>query len=273
MKCKIPVSVAALVNQIVPGSHASLNALFKQAGAPGEPPELSHATKWKVWLLRTNDDPCIENPLIVLGKIIEEYMEVDLPPDNLLYKDQNENRSKLARLLGKHGMQYRTGGRIEIVTGGPPAASLEEILREKKFDEVEIEFQRTLDDINLDPGKAATAACSLLEALFRAYLEAHDIPLPDKITIKPLWASLQKELGLDPKNQADQDVQRILGGMSSIVDGIGSFRTHAGSAHGGGKLRYHLSKRHALLAVNAAHTLAAFIIATWEQRDNERKNS
>jgi hypothetical protein len=267
MRRRIPVPVASVVNQVLSGSHATLDALFKRSGVPGDPPELSHASKWKIWLLRTNDDNSIENPLQVLGKVVEEFMEVDPTADPTFLQDRIDGRNKLKAVLTKYGLQYKMGGNVMTLDAGPPVLALEEILKEKRFQEVEIEFQRTLDDVETDPSKAATAACSMLEALFRAFLEAHQLQLPDKLTIKPLWAIVQKELGLDPKNQSDQDVQRILGGMSSIVDGIGSFRTHAGSAHGGGPLRYRVSRRHALLAANAAHTLAAFVIETWSDRD------
>ena len=55
----------------------------------------------------------------------------------------------------------------------------------------------------------------------------------------------------------------ILGGLSSIVDGVGALRTHAGSAHGRGKKGYEIQPRHARLAVYAAHTLVLFALETW----------
>jgi hypothetical protein len=36
-------------------SHATLDALFQGAGAPGDPPDLSHGTKWKEWLFWENN--------------------------------------------------------------------------------------------------------------------------------------------------------------------------------------------------------------------------
>jgi hypothetical protein len=90
--------------------------------------------------------------------------------------------------------------------------------------------------------------------------------LPDKQSIKPLWTVVQKDLGFDPKDQSDQDVLRVLSGLASIVDGTGAFRTHAGSAHGGGAYRYRVHPRHARLVVNAAHTLATFVIETWDAK-------
>ncbi len=105
-----------------------------------------------------------------------------------------------------------------------------------------------------------------MEALFTAYLETNLIELPAKRSIKPLWKTAQKHIGFDPSDKDDKDIKKILSGMVSVVDGIGSFRTHDGSAHGGGSLRYRVSQRHARLTVNAAHTLATFFIETWEEK-------
>jgi hypothetical protein len=61
-------------------------------------------------------------------------------------------------------------------------------------------------------------------------------------------------------------VRKVLSGMSSIVDGIGAFRTHAGSAHGRGRRSYKVEARHARLAIHAAHTLCTFMLETWAKR-------
>jgi hypothetical protein len=59
---------------------------------------------------------------------------------------------------------------------------------------------------------------------------------------------------------------RLFWQLNSNVNGIGSLRTHAGSAHGAGRTRYNLEPRHARLAVHAAHTVAAFIMESWEKK-------
>jgi len=131
---------------------------------------------------------------------------------------------------------------------------------------IETEFERALAAVETDPPAAVTAACALLESLFQIYIDENGLEKPAKQSIKPLWATVQDNLGLHPKFIEDQDVRRILSGPSSIVDGIGSLRTHAGSAHGRGKKCYHLEARHARLAVHGASTLAVFLLETWFQR-------
>ena len=57
----------------------------------------------------------------------------------------------------------------------------------------------------------------------------------------------------------------MLSGILSVVDGIGALRTHASSAHGEGRKLYKLKPRHARLAIHSAHTLALFVLETWDE--------
>ena len=128
------------------------------------------------------------------------------------------------------------------------------------------EIQRSLAALESDPPAAATASCSLLEAISKVYIEERGLTPPRKLTVKPLWNVVSSDLGFNPGQVVDDDLKRILSGLSSIVDGIAALRTHAGSAHGRGTTRYRLKPRHARLAVHAAHTLATFVVESWEER-------
>lgn len=68
---------------------------------------------------------------------------------------------------------------------------------------------------------------------------------------------------MDPSLVSDDDKKRILSGLSSIVDGVGSLRTHAGSAHGHGRSQPPVTPSDARLAINAAHTLTVYVIELW----------
>lgn len=275
----LPVAVCAVVNEVLTGSHATLNALFRSAGAPGDPLELSHAAKWKAWLLRASEDPHTDAHQ-VLGKVLEEFMEVEPSEDNSglwswLGQEFPSARSlwlakkqRVESVLQKYGLRYLRGGRIVEAGTGLASETLAQALEEHDFDTIEVEFRRALQTVTDDPGAAITAGCAILEALFKFYLEEKGIELRSKQTVKPLWGLVQKKLGLDPKDQTDADIQRILSGMTSVVDGVAALRTHAGSAHGGGELRYRVQPRHARLLINSAHTLALFLIETWKKRKN-----
>lgn len=148
----------------------------------------------------------------------------------------------------------------------PTFTSLERALAGRDMGSVHDEIHRLHAALESDPPAAATAACSLLEAIFKVYIEEHGLTPPTKLTVKPLWNAVSRDLGFDPSKIVDDDLKRILTGMTSIVDGIAALRTHAGSAHGRGTTRYRLKPRHARLAVHAVQTLATFVAESWEER-------
>lgn len=104
-------SLCAVVGEALRGSHDTLNALFIAAGAPGEPPALSHGSKWKEWLFRAGQDPNVDS-LAVLGNVLEEFM--DLPPngDMEAYEDWKERRARVERALEENGLRYYRFGRV-----------------------------------------------------------------------------------------------------------------------------------------------------------------
>lgn len=98
--------------------------------------------------------------------------------------------------------------------------------------------------------------------------------MPKKETISALWNVVKKHLGLDPRNIEDKDLNKIITGTGSIVEGLGALRTHAGSAHGRTNgTRYNLKPRHVRLAVHAAHTLVVFVLETWEENSKGCKHN
>jgi len=124
---RLPKAVCSVVAELFNDSHESLNARFKAAGAPGDPPNLSHSTKWKTWLLMAGDDPEVDS-LAVLGNLIEEFMDVPpLPTEGALdifgihldpVGDYNKRKARLINILEEHGFRYFRGGRI-IPIGTP----------------------------------------------------------------------------------------------------------------------------------------------------------
>jgi hypothetical protein len=144
---------------------------------------------------------------------------------------------------------------------------LQEILKERDLAGVDDEFRRSLAHVESDPPAAITAACAILEALFKIYIEDHEgLAMPSDQSVKPLWKTASKHLGLDPAAVHDDDIRKILSGMNSVVDGIGSLRTHAGTAHGRGSRPYRIQARHARLSIHASHTLVGFFLETWDER-------
>ncbi len=268
MKRMIPNPVIAVVSEVLGEhyySHSRLNTLFMEAGAPGDPPEGNCVQKCVSWLKRTNEDDDSE-PFKVLGGVLTQFIETGRGSSYSGPNTVSRKQDRVRQILARSGLAYHEGG--IILAGGqvPSVANLGELLRRRDIPALDLEFKRALDSLESDPPAAATAACSILESLFKVILEDANVPIPKKETVKPLWKEVQNELGLNITGVADDDIRRIISGLTSIIDGIGALRTHAGSAHGHGTQSYKLVPRHARLAVHAAHTLCLFVIDTWESR-------
>jgi len=150
--------------------------------------------------------------------------------------------------------------------GGIVSRTLAEILRDGDLESVTEEFERTLAMAESDPAGGLTAACSIVESMCKTYLDDNNIARPNDESVKHVWKAVASHIGFDPAALEDDDLKRILRGLSSVVDGLGSLRTHAGTAHGRGRLKYRVRPRHARLAINSAHTLVTFLIETQRER-------
>ncbi len=93
-----------------------------------------------------------------------------------------------------------------------------------------------------------------------------EIRVTNKTRFKKSLEVVSKDLQFDVNRLQDDDLKKIISGLFSIVDGVSSLRTHGSSAHGQGKRLYIPESRHARLVVNSAHTLAAFVLETWNKR-------
>lgn len=137
------------------------------------------------------------------------------------------------------------------------------------FDTVQLDIARAIANATTDAEDAVTAACSLLESVCRSILIELRLPLPAKKDIDGLVRAVQDALNLSPARtdlpaEVEADIRQVLGGLTSVAKGIGALRTHAGDAHGREKGFKRIDARIARLAINAASSLALFLIETWE---------
>ena len=140
------------------------------------------------------------------------------------------------------------------------------------FDTVQMEIARALPNLQDDPEDAVTAACSLIEAVCRSILIELGLPLPPRKDIDGLIRAVQEPLNLSPGRSdlpaaVEADVRQILSGLTSVAKGIGALRTHGGDTHGREKGFRRIDPRIARLAINAASSLALFLIETWERQE------
>lgn len=271
MKKEIPAPIIAVVAKYLPDleTHASLNNLFLYADAPGEPPEGTKPAKVQEWLRRINKE--CEHPLKVLGKIVETHIEItEESKPKLLWNDSNANldaefKEKLLATLEHSNLTYTKGGHISDGSSAPSKA-LAELIKDLDIPSIDTEFTRALANVNSEPRESVSAACNILESIFKVFIEDEGIAKPQKQDLQNVWKVVKGELGFDPKLVQDDDLKKVLSGIISIVDGIGAFRTHASSAHGEGRKIYNLKPRHASLAIHSAHTIALFVLETWNER-------
>jgi hypothetical protein len=266
MRREIPSAVIAVVAEQAANSetHATLDSLFMYAGASSEPPAGSKHAKALEWLRRVNRDESLD-PLKVIGKLIEGYMEAVIDPANSSDKFVQERKEKIGRVLTSCELQYVKGGRV-VGALATPSRTLEQLIRERDFASINYEFDRALNSVESSPREAVSAACNILESLFKTYIEEEQLVMPAKQDLQPVWSVVRKHLGIDPSRIEDRDIQEILSGIFAVVSGIGALRTHASSAHGSGKRTYKLEPRHARLAVHAAHTLTLFVLESWDKK-------
>ncbi|EAQ67566.1 hypothetical protein MED121_16604 [Marinomonas sp. MED121] len=276
MRKEIPAPIIAVLSERLPSieSHTSINNLFLFADAPGEVPEGAKPAKVQTWLRHINKESDL--PLQILGKLIEPYMEYsgDESEDEDVFGNNKVDKRislklKLVSALERYNLSYLTGG---IISDGSsaPSRSLAELIKGRDIPTIESEFNRALNNVSSEPREAVSAACNILESIFKVYISDEGLPMPSKQDLKGVWKVVKDDLGFDTKLVQDDDLKRILSGIFSVVDGIGAFRTHASSAHGEGRKIYNLKPRHARLAIHSAHTMALFVLETWDEKRNKQ---
>ncbi|HEV2332846.1 MAG TPA: abortive infection family protein [Gammaproteobacteria bacterium] len=252
-------------------THASLNNLFLYAGAPDDIPLGNKQAKALAWLRAINKAPAL-NPLGVLGKLIENYMELPLDPEDATYIYRKNRKEKIEKALAGSGLQYIRGGYVSSGSAAP-SRTLETIIRERNLTSINEEFDRALRNVESNPREAISAACNILESVCKIYIEDENLEFPAKLDLQGVWAVVRKDLGFDPSKIEDNDLREILAGMISVVKGVGALRTHASSAHGMGKKAYKIEPRHARLAIHSAHTLVIFIFECWDKKKSNKTTS
>jgi len=258
----IPNSVIGAVSSVIAAyyySYSKLNTLFMECGAPGNAPEGNCEAKCSAWLKRCNDDPSVD-ALAVLGRVIQHFMDQE-PSDFCPEIEMGQRRIRDS--LSRSQLSYQDNGHVTLAGASPAAKTLTDFLRAGDFPSIEVEFNRAVSQLDSDPHSAITASSSIIEALCKTYIETFGIEMPSKQTVVPLLRAVQTHLGLNIDPTLEDDQKRILQGLASIVDGIGAYRTHIGSAHGRGVLPPAIQVSEARLAVNASHTLVIFIMERW----------
>ena len=176
-----------------------------------------------------------------------------------------EAKKSLRQALAKFGRAC-IGGRLVENEADPTVESLDDRLRTDGMKTVREELGRAMENVDADPAASLTAASSLLEALFKTIIDEQRLRMPNDKSISSLWGTVQKNLNLSADGIQDDGLKQMLGGLTSIVRGVGTIRTHAGSAHGRSDSDGKPEGRHARLAIGSATALALFVIEHYAER-------
>lgn len=264
MSREIPLPVIAVVSDILATryTHSRIDYFMEVAGIHCAGPFGNKLDKARKYLHSANRE--LPDPLRALGRAIAELMEVDTSG---YASDTNldPEREKIIQVLATNGLAYTKGGYVGAIGTTAVSRTLQDIINSRDLTGLQTEFDRIYKNVETDPASAVTASCALLESLFRTYVEEKQLEMPSEQSIKPLWKAIKKDLKLDPALVDDDDLKTILSGLATLVEGIGSLRTHKGSAHGRGKTVYKLKPRHARLAAHAAFSLASFVLEAWNE--------
>jgi len=157
---------------------------------------------------------------------------------------------------------------LEAKAGAPFLPSDQQVLSRLSPESVQTVWQRALERRISDPEGAITSARGLLETVCKHILDDLAVPYDDGADLPKLYRLTSESLSIAPSQHTAQVFKQILGGCTSVVEGLAALRNRLGDAHGGGRSRVRPAPRHAQLAVNLAGAMTSFLVATWEARKN-----
>lgn len=138
------------------------------------------------------------------------------------------------------------------------------------FDEayIHILWEKAIERKESDPEAAITSARTLIESVLKYILDDQSIIYNDGAELPVLYKEVAKYLNLAPELHNEGIFKQILGGVTSVVTGLGALRNKLGDAHGKSKINVKPSVRHSELAVNLAGSMAIFLFRTYTEKNN-----
>jgi hypothetical protein len=124
------------------------------------------------------------------------------------------------------------------------------------------EWNKASERVITDPGGAITSARSLLESVCKHILDDLSISYDSSWDLQKLYRHAARRLTLSPDQQAEDVFRQVMGGCATVANGLAGMRNQFSDAHGRGQGQAEANVRHARLAVNAACTVAMFLIET-----------
>ena len=161
-------------------------------------------------------------------------------------------------------------GYLEGLDRAPGTAPITDALEAFDALHVQAAWQKALDRRASDPEAAITAARTLIETVCKHVLDDAGATYPDDADLPKLWSMASEQLNLAPSQHHEESFKVILGSCQQIVNRLGTLRNKISDSHGQGRRPVRPKTRHAELAVNLAGTMAAFLVATWKEREGQK---
>lgn len=187
--------------------------------------------------------------------------------------DRFENLRRVEEFVGledwllKHDPQLHT----ELYGGIPvPLEEIEKASKIHDVTELSQQIARISRSIPDDPGLAVGSAKDLLETVMKTVLADYGCST-DSDDIPALLKRVQKLLGLDPKAAVtiagSKLLCRTLNNLGQVVIGVDQLRNLVGTGHRRSR-GPQIDPVHARLAVNAAATIAIYLLEIWQSQRN-----
>lgn len=126
---------------------------------------------------------------------------------------------------------------------------------------------RAMRDVdNGEYDSAITKSRTLVEEVFCYVIEQKGQSPSEKGDIKKLYKQVKDLYRMHANADVDKRINELLSGIEKIIDSISEMRNKHGDAHGVGQRRINIAAHHARLYINAAMTIADFILSVWENQ-------
>lgn len=128
---------------------------------------------------------------------------------------------------------------------------------------ISVRAMRDIDQRDYD--SAITKSRTLLEEIFCYVIEKKNNIPSDSGNIGTLYKEVTKLYNMHTDANTDKRINKLLSGLNSIVSAIAEMRNKNSDAHGVGANRISINEHHARLFVNAAISMADFIISVQQK--------
>jgi hypothetical protein len=180
----------------------------------------------------------------------------------------SESETPLLRHLERDGFVRDSDGRFTAAPGRhtPVLGTLSDLAGALDYPRLAEQVDLLVDAAESNPALAVGTAKETIETVCNTILEELGIQ-PGNRDLARLVRRTAKELALLPDSIPDKakgagTIKRLLSNLTQVSQGLAELRNLYGTGHGRGARDQGVHPRHARLAVNAAVTLATFLLET-----------